>query len=131
MRRIIIIISLLLCMTGCQQQQSVGEIDVMNSHNITSSNHFDQHLSIILNGNDFDNLDSCAATIIEHCLKNDFLSVKFCYDIQGYPNRVSATVYRTEKDFKNSNEYFSFTYSADAPCTIKDTDSCTMNIIAN
>lgn len=131
MRRIILVISLLLCVTGCQLQQSIGEIDVMNSYNLTSSNRFDQHLSIILNGNDFDNLESCATTIIEHCIKNDFQSLKFSYDLQGYPNRISATVYRTEEDFKNCNEYFSFTYSADAPCTIKDADSCTMNIAAN
>ena len=96
------------------QKQTSAEMDVVNSRISTSNNYCSLNINVIanqsyINDNDYEQL---AYNIIEHCKKNDFHSVRFSYDLKGYPHVLSGTVYLDERTYRNAQPCFSFTYQS-------------------
>ena len=55
-------------------------------------------------------MDACSNEIIQHVLDNDFHSIRFSYDLSGYPNEVTVDVFTSEKNFKKGKVAYSFDY---------------------
>lgn len=105
--------SLLSCVLlfGCTKESV--EMDVLSSHNTTSANWYELSINVIADKETVLDRDACSSEIIQHVLDNDFHSVRFSYDLSGYPNEVTVDVYTSEKDFKKGKIAYSFEYITD------------------
>lgn len=104
--------------------QNSTKVDIVNSRISTSSNYNSLDINIIANQSHISNYEKFTYDIIQHCKKNDFQNVHFSYDIKGYPNTLSGTVYLNEKNYYDSKPCFSFIYqSTDNSHTILDDSS--------
>ena len=88
-------------------------MDILSSHNTTSSNWYELSINIIADKDTVSDRDVCSNEIIQHILDNDFHSTRFSYDLNGYPNKVTVTVFTSEKNFKKGNAAYSFDYVTD------------------
>lgn len=114
-------IIILLLFTLFFQKQTSAEMDVVNSQISTSINYCSLNINVIANQIYINDYEQLAYDIIEHCKKNDFHSVRFSYDIKGYPHVLSGTVCLNERTYRNAQPCFSFTYqSANNAHTILD-----------
>lgn len=107
-------ISILLSCTmlsGCTKEPI--EMDALSSHNTTSANWYELNISVIADKDTVLDKDSCSSEIIQHVLDNDFHSIRFSYDLSGYPNEVNVDVFTSEKDFKKGKVAYSFDYVTD------------------
>lgn len=87
------------------------EMDAVNSLSITSDNHYQEEICVILNKLIVtENHEKIAEEIIKKTLSNDFSKIKFNFTEHGYPNKLYVTVYKSEDDFESGNKLFSFSY---------------------
>ncbi len=98
-------------LSGCTKESI--EMDILSSHNTTSSNWYELSINIIADKDTVSDRDVCSNEIIQHILDNDFHSTRFSYDLNGYPNKVTVTVFTSEKNFKKGNAAYSFDYVTD------------------
>lgn len=100
-RKIIIVSMLVMCLLcSCKNQKEyTGEMDVTNSNSSLTNEGYIENITVVVDKEEIIDYEACAWEIIDHCISNDFRSVKFSYDIKGYPNGLSATVC-----VKSSNE---------------------------
>ncbi|MCI8784952.1 hypothetical protein AALB51_03710 [Lachnospiraceae bacterium 62-26] len=105
--------SLLSCvlLSGCTKEPV--EMDVLSSHNTTSANWYELSINVIADKEAILDREACSSEIIQHVLDNDFHSVRFSYDLSGYPNEVTVDVFTSEKDFKKGEISYSFEYVTD------------------
>ena len=61
---------------------------------------------------EIENYEMCSKQILEHCILNDFKDFRFSYDVNGYPDKIVATIFLTQDDIKENNPIFQVTYSA-------------------
>lgn len=88
-------------------------MDAISSHSMTFGD--DAHIldiNVIANAKITD-YESCAKEVIQHCIANDFHTILFSYDYNGYPSELNATIYETETDFDNGNYLFKMSYAQD------------------
>ncbi len=95
-------------LSGCRKE--FVEMDVLSSQNITSANWYELNISVIADKDTILDMDACSNEIIQHVLDNDFHSIRFSYDLSGYPNEVSIDVFTSEKNFKKGKVAYSFDY---------------------
>lgn len=98
-------------LSGCTKD--VVEMDVLSSQNITSANWYELSINVIVDKDTVLDMDNCSKEIIQHVLDNDFHSIRFSYDLSGYPNEVSVDVFTSEKNFKKGKAAYSFSYVTD------------------
>lgn len=48
----------------------------------------------------------CSKQILEHCILNDFKDFRFSYDVNGYPDKIVATIFLAQDDIKENNPIF-------------------------
>ena len=53
---------------------------------------------------EIENYEMCSKQILEHCILNDFKDFRFSYDVNGYPDKIVATIFLAQD--------FQVTYSA-------------------
>ena len=111
----LLLFSLLLCSCNISSPKEYsGEMDAISSHSMTFGN--DAHIMdiyVIANAKVTD-YEACAKEIIQHCIANDFHTIHFSYDYNGYPSELNATIYETEKDFDDGNFLFKMSYTQDS-----------------
>ena len=82
------------------------------NQSITFNNYYEEHIQIYLNSMEIENYEMCSKQILEHCILNDFKDIQFSYDVNGYPDKIVATIFLTQDDIKENNPIFQVTYSA-------------------
>ncbi|EOS38947.1 hypothetical protein C808_02264 [Lachnospiraceae bacterium M18-1] len=98
-------------LSGCTNESV--EMDVLSSHNSTSGNWYELSINVIADKDTISDKDACSHEIIQHVLDNDFHSIRFSYDLNGYPNEVAVDVFTSEKDFQRGKTAYSFDYVTD------------------
>lgn len=98
-------------LSGCTKESV--EMDVLSSHSATSSNWYELNINVIADKDTILDRDACSNEIIQHVLDNDFHSIRFSYDLSGYPNEVTVDVFTSEKNFKKGKVAYSFDYVTD------------------
>lgn len=93
----------ILFLISCKKEPTLNVVSSLNSNDTLC-------ISVVVDMNAFNNsYSTCSQSIIDHCLKNDFQTIKFSYD-KGYPHDITAYIYSTQKDFHNHNLLFTMTY---------------------
>ena len=85
-------------------------MDVVSSHNSTSNNWYKLNIDVIADKETVSNKDTCSREVIQHILDNDFHSIRFSFDIRGYPNEVTVDIFTSEKNIKKGKKAYSFEY---------------------
>lgn len=98
-------------LSGCTNESV--EMDVLSSHNSTSGNWYELSINVIADKDTISDKDACSHEIIQHVLDNDFHSIRFSYDLNGYPNEIAVDVFTSEKDFQRGKTAYSFDYVTD------------------
>lgn len=93
---------------GCTKEYT--EMDVVSSHNSTSNNWYKLNIDVIADKETVSNKDTCSREVIQHILDNDFHSIRFSFDISGYPNEVTVDIFTSEKNIKKGKKAYSFEY---------------------
>lgn len=84
-----------------------GEIDVVWSRNTTYQEGSETNMAVVLNNPDYsEDYDETAKIIVRKFLSNDFPSVLFSFDINGYPNEITIEVYESQKDYESNSMLF-------------------------
>lgn len=84
-----------------------GKIDVVWSRNTTYQEGSETNMAVVLNNPDYsEDYDETAKIIVRKFLRNDFPSVLFSFDINGYPNEIAIEVYESQKDYENNSMLF-------------------------
>lgn len=100
-----------------EERQYTSDYDVIQSRHSTSANDYSMDIDVVVLKENIGDYQKCAYEIIEHCIENDFYTIMFSYDIKGYPNRITATVYYPDEEAAR----FRMTYeSEDKSHNIKD-----------
>ena len=106
--RTILLSSLAALLVGCSSGTSTpyaNEITMWANQSITFNNYYEEHIQIYLNS-------MGSKQILEHCILNDFKDFRFSYDVNGYPDKIVATIFLAQDDIKENNPIFQVTYSA-------------------
>lgn len=86
------------------------DMDVRNSFATNSSNYKQERINVVLNKLIVTNSnEELAQIIIQKVLENDFHTIRFDFE-NGYPNELTAYVYKSKNDIKSGDEIFSFSY---------------------
>lgn len=101
---------LLSCILVSSCAKESVEMDIVASHSMTADNWYKLDISIIVDEETASNKEACSKEIIQHILDNDFHSIRFSFDISGYPNEVSADIFISEKNAKEGKTTYSFKY---------------------
>lgn len=92
-----------------------GEIDVVWSRNTTYQEGSETNMAVVLNNPDYsEDYDETAKIIVRKFLSNDFPSVLFSFDINGYPNEITIEVYESQKDYGSNSMIFTIEGSLDS-----------------
>lgn len=92
-----------------------GEIDVIWSRNTTYQEGAETHMAVVLNNPDYsEDYDETAKIIVRKFLCNNFPSVLFSFDINGYPNEIAIDVYESQKDYESNSMIFTIEGSLDS-----------------
>lgn len=114
MRKKIITIVILILVLGIGYVgylQFGREINAVNCISMTASNYYQERLTVVLNKLVLTKSEEEAAKeIIRKVIANDFYKMKFSFDVQGYPNELRVSVYKTDIDLQNGKELFEFSY---------------------
>ena len=113
--RTILLSSLAALLVGCSGGTSTpyaNEITMWANQSITFNNYYEEHIQIYLNSMEIENYEMCSKQILEHCILNDFKDFRFSYDVNGYPDKIVATIFLTQDDIKENNPIIQVTYSA-------------------
>lgn len=108
MKKIGILILSWIMISGCAKEHI--KMDVISSYNISSDNWYELDINIIVDEDIVSDKDACSKEIIQHILDNDFHSIHFSFDVNGYPNNVSVDVFTSEKNAQKGKEAYSFEY---------------------
>ena len=129
-KKIIVVAMLVMCLLcSCEKKKEyTGEMDVTNSNSSLTNEGYIENITVVVDKEEIIDYEACAWEIIDHCISNDFRSVKFSYDIKGYPNGLIVTVY-----VKGSDEpIFKMDYVADSyKYNIKDNPDMYTLVIEN
>lgn len=101
---------LLLCIMlyGCSKEHT--EMDVISSHNATADNWYELDITVVVDKDAASDKDACSKEIIQHILDNDFHSIRFSFDKNGYPNEVTVDVFTSEKNIQTDRKAYCFEY---------------------
>lgn len=66
----------------------------------------EEHVQLCLNSMEIENYEMCSKQILEHCILNDFKDFRFSYDVNGYPDKIVATIFLAQDDIKENNPIF-------------------------
>lgn len=92
-----------------------GEIDVVWSRNTTYQEGSETNMAVVLNNPDYsEDYDETAKIIVRKFLCNDFPSVLFSFDINGYPNEITIEVYENQKEYESNSMLFTIEGSLDS-----------------
>ena len=92
-----------------------GEIDVVWSRNTTYQEGSETNMAVVLNNPEFsEDYDETAKIIVRKFLCNDFPSVLFSFDINGYPNEIAIDVYESQKNYESNSMIFTIEGSLDS-----------------
>ncbi|MXP74018.1 hypothetical protein GN277_00740 [Lachnospiraceae bacterium WCA-9-b2] len=104
------ILILLSCSIICGCSKEYIEMDAISSHSTTSADWYELDIDVIADEDDVSDKEACSREIIQHILDNDFHSIHFSFDVNGYPNNVSVDVFTSEKNAQKDKEAYSFEY---------------------
>lgn len=104
------ILILLSCGMICGCSKEYIEMDILSSNNTTSGNWYELDIDVIADKDDVSDKEACSREIIQHILDNDFHSIRFSFDIRGYPNEVTVDIFTSEKNIKKGKKAYSFEY---------------------
>lgn len=93
---------------GCSKEYT--EMDVISSHNTTADKWYKLDIDIIVDKDSVSDKDACSKEIIQHILDNDFRSIHFSFDKNGYPNEVIVNVFTSKENIQKSKKSYSFEY---------------------
>ena len=123
-----ILIGLNLC--GCIQKNYSGEMDAVSSYTHASENCYEESLIVVANEKEIPDYEEFAWEVVDHYLNNDFESIRFSFDEQGYPYRLKATIYLHRDDIETGASIFEMIYQSETyDYNIKDNpEKCNMEI---
>lgn len=113
--RAILLSSLATLLAGCSCGTSTpyaNEITICGNQSITFNNYYEEHIQLCLNSMEIENYEMCSKQILAHCILNDFKDFQFSYDVNGYPDKIVATIFLAQDNIKENNPIFQVTYSA-------------------
>jgi len=102
--KILVFLILLITMTGCQSSQIEKESKYVNGvPDCVSSfeSNGDYQLMILAHQEEIVDKEAFSLKLIEMVRNNEFKTIMFSYDVNGYPVGVQMNVYLTEEDWKN------------------------------
>ena len=108
MKKIGILILSWIMISGCAKEHI--KMDVISSYNISSDNWYELDINIIVDEDIVSDKDACSKESIQHILDNDFHSTRFSFDINGYPNKITADIFTSEKNIQTDKKAYSFEY---------------------
>ena len=102
--KILVLLILLMGITGCkinqtenESKQEKGVPDCVSSFESNG----DYRLIIIVNEKEINDKEVLALELIEMVRNNEFKTIMFSYDVNGYPVGLQMDIYLTEEDWKN------------------------------
>lgn len=104
---------ILAALTGCARAEEEGGMDAVQTRIVAETYGVIEYISVVTNTAKVTDQEACAEEIIEHCINNDFQSVRFSYDRGGYPVELHAEVYLTQEDMRNGTPVFTMDYVQD------------------
>ena len=124
-----ILIGLNLC--GCVQKNFSCEMDAVSSYTHASENCYEESLIVVANEKEIPDYEEFAWEVVDHYLNNDFESIRFSFDEQGYPYRLKATIYLHRDDIETGASIFEMIYQSETyDYNIKDNpEKCNMEIL--
>lgn len=131
------IIVLMLCvfmglnLWGCVQKNYSGEMDAVGSFTHASENCYEESLIVVANKKEIPDYEEFAWEVVDHYLNNDFKTILFNFDEQGYPYRLKATIYLHRDDIETGSVIFEMIYQAETyDYNVKDNpEKCDIEII--
>ncbi|MCI6465184.1 MAG: hypothetical protein MSA90_06930 [Faecalicatena sp.] len=105
----IMFVILLSLITASIYLQYGREIDVSRSYPVISQNYCEENITVVVPRLVIIDERECAEEIINKCRKNNFMSIKFSYDIEK-PNALYGTVYLAPLGIKCQKLEFTFRY---------------------
>lgn len=111
----LLFLSLILCSCVMSTQNEYsGEMDAISSHSMTFGD--DAHIMdiYVVTNTEVTDYETCAKEVIQHCIDNDFHTIHFSYDYNGYPSELNATIYESESDFESGEYLFKMSYIQDS-----------------
>lgn len=93
---------------GCSKEYT--EMDVISSHNTTADKWYKLDIDVIVDKDSASDKDACSKEIIQHILDNDFHSIYFSFDKNGYPNEVIVDVFTSKENIQTGKKSYSFEY---------------------
>ena len=102
--KILVLLILLMGVTGCKINQTENESkQVKGIPDCVSSfeSNGDYRLIIIVNEKEINDKEVLALELIEMVRNNEFKTIMFSYDVNGYPVGLQMDVYLTEEDWKD------------------------------
>ena len=91
------LLSILVIISGVLIYLQFGrDVKVISTMSNTRDQYYEERMIITANKLIIPDKKKLAEKLIERCKRNDFNEVLFSYDILGYPNRVTITVYPNE-----------------------------------
>lgn len=103
---------------GCSKEYT--EMDVISSHNTTADKWYKLDIDVIVDKDSASDKDACSKEVIQHILNNDFRSIHFSFDKNGYPNEVTVDVFTSEDSIQKGKKSYSFEYITE--CTLENPD---------
>lgn len=124
-----ILIGLNLC--GCVQKKYSGEMDAVSSYTHASEDCYEESIIVIVNEKEISDYEECAWEVLENYLNNNFKSILFDFNEQGYPYRLKAVIYLQKDDIETGSSVFEMVYQAKTyEYNIKNNpEKCDMEII--
>ena len=125
-----LIIGLNLC--GCERRVYSGEMDAVSSYTHTSENCYEESIIVVANEKEISDYEEFSWEVVEKYLTNDFQSIIFNFNEQGYPYRLKATIYLNRDDIEAGKFVFEMIYESESSdYNIKDnSDKSEMRIIS-
>lgn len=89
---------------GCSKEYT--EMDVISSHNTAIDKWYKLDIDVIVDKDNASDKDACSKEIIQHILDNDFHSIHFSFDKNGYPNEVTVDVFTSKENIQKGKKSY-------------------------
>lgn len=110
---VLLILTLTACGTNNTETTREDEGGVPDCVVSNHSSDGDYRLIILANQDRIEDKEAYAKMLIEKVQKNDFKTIMFSYDMNGYPTRLNMSVYLSEADWKDhdTNPYMEISFT--------------------
>ena len=108
MKKQCVVVSIVVCVIIIFVYLQYGrEEKVVSSMANTSDSYYEQEFSVVVNKLFIWDKEKYAKRLVEKALENEYVNVRFSYDIMGYPNEISIEVWRDGYCYQQGKRMFS------------------------